>query len=292
MVPMSYDLRFPVTEPHELEQDQAFFTLLENGLELKIRFHDYPELYRRQGLYEQLFYQRLKCASPEKVTGILDEALRNERAEVSELRVLDLGAGNGMVGEHLHKKGVARIIGVDISKDAREACFRDRIGVYDEYYVSDLRYRDSELLGELKKWKLNCLISVAALGFGDIPVRAFSRAFSLIPPGGWLAINIKDSFLLQSDTSGFSRFIKSLLLEDGLEVHHLERYRHRISIDGKPLFYYALVGKKKPTSMAADDLDGFSKKSPKSTLAQVLRLVLPRGLQRGSGFHPSGGGGD
>jgi hypothetical protein len=29
-----------------------------------------------------------------------------------------------------------------------------------------------------------------------------------------------------------------------LEVHHLERYRHRISIDGRPLFYYALVDKK------------------------------------------------
>jgi len=29
-----------------------------------------------------------------------------------------------------------------------------------------------------------------------------------------------------------------------LEVHHLERYKHRISIDGRPLFYYVVVGKK------------------------------------------------
>jgi hypothetical protein len=33
-------------------------------------------------------------------------------------------------------------------------------------------------------------------------------------------------------------------VSDVLEVHHLERYRHRISIDGRPLFYYALVGRK------------------------------------------------
>ena len=56
--------------------------------------------------------------------------------------------------------------------------------------------------------------------------------------------NIKETFLLESDTSGFSRLIKQLLVNDALEVHHLERYRHRISIDGRPLFYYALVGKK------------------------------------------------
>lgn len=36
----------------------------------------------------------------------------------------------------------------------------------------------------------------------------------------------------------------SLLLSDALKVHHLERYRHRISIDGRSLFYYALVGRK------------------------------------------------
>jgi len=35
-----------------------------------------------------------------------------------------------------------------------------------------------------------------------------------------------------------------LLVSDTLEVHHLERYRHRISIDGKPLFYYVMVGRK------------------------------------------------
>jgi len=59
-----------------------------------------------------------------------------------------------------------------------------------------------------------------------------------------VAFNIKDTFLQESDVSGFSRLTKHLLTTDTLEVHHLERYRHRISIEGLPLFYYALVGKK------------------------------------------------
>jgi hypothetical protein len=66
----------------------------------------------------------------------------------------------------------------------------------------------------------------------------------LVSTSGWVAFNIKESFLLESDTSDFSNLIKTLIFSDVLEVHHLERYRHRISIDGRPLFYYAVVGKK------------------------------------------------
>jgi hypothetical protein len=35
-----------------------------------------------------------------------------------------------------------------------------------------------------------------------------------------------------------------MLLDDALELHHLERYVHRISIDGTPLYYCAVVGRK------------------------------------------------
>lgn len=85
---------------------------------------------------------------------------------------------------------------------------------------------------------------MAALGFGDIPVAAFVNAFNLVRNGGWVAFNIKETFLQESDVSDFSRLVKKLLLTDTLEVHHLERYRHRISIDGSPLYYYVLIGKK------------------------------------------------
>jgi hypothetical protein len=34
-------------------------------------------------------------------------------------------------------------------------------------------------------------------------------------------------------------------MSETLEVHHLERYRHRLSIDGAPLFYFVMVGRKR-----------------------------------------------
>ena len=150
-----------------------------------------------------------------------------------------------MFGEQLHAVGVARVIGVDICEEAYIACERDRPGVYDAYYVSDFCDLDSITEKKLAAWQFDCLSCVAALGFGDIPEKAFAHAFNMVASSGWVAFNIKDSFLLESDISGFSRLIKSLSVSGALEVHHLERYRHRISIDGRPLFYYALVGRKK-----------------------------------------------
>lgn len=239
-----HNIKFPVTELHNLEQDESFFYLVENGQDIKIRFHDYADIYNRPGLYEQLFYQRLKCSSPKKVGDILSKVVRENRVEMSELRVLDLGAGNGMFGEQLHAAGIARMVGVDICQEAAVACERDRPGAYDAYYVCDFCNLTDTDREAINAWQVDCLSCVAALGFGDIPAMAFANAFNLVAPGGWVAVNIKETFLLESDNSGFSQLIKALMLSDALEVHHLERYRHRISIDGRPLFYYALVGKK------------------------------------------------
>jgi predicted TPR repeat methyltransferase len=236
-----HNISFPISEPHALDQDEAWFILKEDGREHRIRFHDYDAIYDRPGLYEQLFYERLRCASPRKARDLLDKVLRDNRVEMTELRVLDLGAGNGMVGELLD---AARVIGVDISESARRACERDRPQAYDAYYVTDLARPEPAVLAEMKNWQLDAMSCIAALGFGDIPVGAFANAYNLVRNGGWVVFNIKETFLQESDRSGFSMLVKHLLVSDTLQVHHLERYRHRISIDGRALFYYVLVGRK------------------------------------------------
>jgi predicted TPR repeat methyltransferase len=240
-----HDIRFPSTNTQDLAQDEAYFTVVgQNDVETKLRFHDYDELYKRPGLYEQLFYDRLKCVSPKKVVEILRYAMSGEPWLFNELRVLDLGAGNGMVGEELRKQGVARMVGVDISAAAAKAVERDRPGTYDHYYAMDMSRMTSTQRDELVAWRFNCLISVASLGFGDIPVCVFAEAFNLVDDGGWVAFNIKETFLDNRDTSGFSVFIKNLILSEYLDISHMERYRHRLSIDGRPLYYFGVTCRK------------------------------------------------
>lgn len=165
------------------------------------------------------------------------------REPVSELRVLDLGAGNGMMGEVLKREGIARLVGVDLIPEARDAAYRDRPAVYDDYYVADLTKPDDELLDQLRAWQFDCLTCVAALGFGDIPPRAFFNAMTLVRTDGWLAFNIKQTFLDHTEQTGFSRLVRELIFSKYLDIYHLELYRHRLSMEGRQIFYYTLVGR-------------------------------------------------
>jgi len=243
-MPHRHRIHFPPQNAADLAQDEVFFYIVENGEKTRLRFHDYEAIYTRPGLYEQLFYDRLKCTSPTKVADILRKTVEANGEDATALRVLDLGAGNGMMGEALKHKGVSRLVGVDIISEARDACLRDRPGMYDEYYVADFTDVGSELNDEINEWQIDCLTSVAALGFGDIPQRAFVQALQFVRPGGWAAFNIKHTFLDPSDETGFSTLVRELLFSESIEVHHIERYWHRLSMEGNPLAYFAIVVRK------------------------------------------------
>lgn len=238
-----HQIRFPQSSKYN-EQDEVRFQLVEGDKRIELRFHDYDEIYNRPGLYEQLFYDRLKCNSPKVVGDILKKSIDSIGENFTEMRVLDLGAGNGMMGEVLKSHGVSRLIGADIIPEAKTACLRDRPDVYDDYYISDFMNLSQEEKEDIAGWSFDCLTSVAALGFGDIPLKAFYQGLDFVKTGGWVAFNIKETFLDNSDRTGFSRFIRELIFSEYLELHHLVRYRHRLSMEGTPLYYFALVAQK------------------------------------------------
>jgi hypothetical protein len=238
-------IQFPRTESLDSDQDESYFYLHGTSKKRKIKFHDYDEIYQVPGLYEQVFYDRLKCTSPNKVTSILESAIKQSVDNFTELRVLDLGAGNGMMGEELKKHGISRLIGIDIIPEAYDALIRDRPGIYDAYFVEDFCRLSEETKEEIESWQCDCMVTVAALGFGDIPTKAFINAFNIISNEGWVAFNIKDTFLDLTDKTGFSILIRELIFSKYLDIYHIERYRHRLSIDGQPLYYFAVVARKK-----------------------------------------------
>ncbi len=211
----------------------------------QIRFHDYDELFAVPGLYEKIIYDILRCDSPNVVRKLLEAELASDAdASAEDLRVLDLGAGNGMVGEELADMGADSIVGVDIIDEAAEATERDRPGLYDNYHVVDMTDLSDGQRRELAGYRFNALACVAALGFGDIPVSAFVSAFNLIKPGGWVAFNIKEDFLTNGDPSGFSGLVRAMVDDGTLEVRRRQRYQHRLATDRHPLHYVAIVGVK------------------------------------------------
>jgi SAM-dependent methyltransferase len=239
----TFEVEFPGDEL--LEQDHEWCRVTVGGETRDIRFHDYDEIYSIPGLYEFLFYERLKCCSPEVVCSLLEEELEAENRDPAALRVLDLGAGNGMVGEELAEMGVRSIVGIDLLPEAAAAARRDRPGIYDAYHVCDLTELSDGLREELRARRFNSLVTVAALGFGDIPPLAFAEAFNLVADGGFVAFNIKEHFLDDGDPTGFSRLI-GRVLETGIVEQCAEKvYCHRLATNGDELNYVAIVGIKR-----------------------------------------------
>ena len=208
----------------------------------RIRFHDYGEIYSVPGLYEHLFYERLRCQSPAVVAELLAGAVEEAGEDPAQLDVLDLGAGNGMVGEALREHGFEEITGVDITPEAGEAVARDRPGVYADYHVCDLLDPPRPSCDEAS---FGAMTSVAALGFGDIPPEVFTAAFDRVEDGGWVAFTIKEDFLDGGGRQRLRGLIAGLLRSGAIEERGRRRYRHRLDVAGDPIHYVAIAGVKR-----------------------------------------------
>ena len=122
MLHEGYSVRFPghYTDVFSLDQEYCIITNKNTNQSSTVKFHEYEKIFSIPGLYESICHDCLECYSPEKVCGLLRGALAGSRLDVSDLCVLDLGAGNGMVGEQLCRIGVETVYGIDIRREAKE----------------------------------------------------------------------------------------------------------------------------------------------------------------------------
>lgn len=275
-------IRFPQREQENVTQDCEQCEVIDGEKSTTVRFHDYALTYSIPGLYNQLFGgvdSETQCISPQVMAELLEQHLHlvldsdasvgNDQQHKS-LRVLDFGAGNGMIGEQVrllastyNNGSLAKstsVIGLDILPEAKMAAERDRPGVYDAYivadimeYVQNLRAAEPETAVCLAGF--NVLVSVSALSFGDASAAALKAAFSLVQNGGLILFNLKAGLLddevpTAEDTGtkdanptkdGFSRLIQQAVAERRLEILAKKTYCHRFSVTGEPLYYVAVV---------------------------------------------------
>lgn len=244
---LRFELSFPMTD---VSQDREWCRVkLPHGEVKTLRFHDYAEVFRHPGLYEAIFYEHLECSSPGVIGEELARQLQAANVSPATLRVLDLGAGNGLVSEELQKEyGIEQFLGVDIISEAAQAANRDRPNLYTGYVVADLTEPEGirSLAVAVEDFRPNCLTCVAALGFGDIPARAFINAFNTLPDGGWLAFNLKSEFVRpETDKHGFARLVEQARAGGTMEVLSEREYPHRKDLAGKWLDYVAIIARKR-----------------------------------------------
>ncbi len=148
----------------------------------RLRLHDYPALYAVPGLYEAVVQDALGCRAPAVVAGLLARA-----AGGAALRVIDLGAGNGVSGAALRDAGLEPVVGIDLLPEARAAALRDRPGLYRDYLAIDATMLDPAAIAVLRGHAPQALALVGALGGSHVPRGAVEALRALLEPPALVA---------------------------------------------------------------------------------------------------------
>ena len=240
------DLRIAVPDAHtRYDQHEEWFLVQRDGVWEEMRLHDYDRVFAIPGLYERVVYDIFGCRSPEVVCDLLGEQLRGAGIDPASVRALDLGAGNGYVADQVRRIGLRRIVGVDIEPAARVAAERDRPGMYEDYAIVDLTSPAAKDEPALASEPFDLLTCVAALGFGDIPPRAFATAVSFVRDGGLLAFTINSRFTRAADDeSGFAKLLRGAQEQRVLCPIATRDYVHRVATNGEKIRYTAMIAEK------------------------------------------------
>lgn len=181
---------------------------------------------------------------------------------VGPLNILDVAAGNGIVGAELRKQladkpGIRSLIGTDLLESARSAALRDRPNVYDDYIVADLtRPQESQL-----PTSSDVVVICAALGpgYGDLPLEAVDGAIGLLREGGLLALTVNAGNRRIGSSPRWQNFMASINESGGGHWECLEevvrrKYKHRKNVQGEWIEYMALIFKKVTPQTAGEGM--------------------------------------
>jgi SAM-dependent methyltransferase len=229
-------------DPGRIQSEEALTVTYADGSTERMRLHEYDRVYSVPGLYEEVVQRRLECASPSVVATSIVAAAVEEGEGAGDLRVFDLGAGNGVVAEELAQRGVSTFVGIDDAPVAKEAADRDRPGLYAEYLVGDLADHP-RVPAVVDEHGLNALVAVGALGLGHITAASFDAAWSRFPEGSWLGVTVPED-LVDPGASDFGDYVEAETSAGRLREHSRQRFRHRLLMDGGEVFYVAIVARR------------------------------------------------
>ena len=213
-----------------------------DGVEEIVHLHDYDRIYSISGLYERVVQGLLGCTSPQVVADALVRTLQRCRLDPARIRLLDLGAGTGLVAELVEQHGVTDVIGLDALESARRASQRDRPGLYRDYVVADLTHPSERLIADLTALRPNALAAAGAFGGTHVPADALRATLGLLPSGAPVVFTIDQRWTSSDGPGAFRTPLAELISSGALVVLERSRFQHRVSTSGEPVIYELFAG--------------------------------------------------
>src|SRR6266566_1578280 len=118
MLDVSYSVVIPTRGG--LRKAEEYCVVSHAGTSEVILIHDYDQLFKTPGLYEEVYFTLLHGRGPEVISAALADAMQHRNVSPSNYRVVELGAGNGVGARALQDQGFSDIIGIDRNSTAQE----------------------------------------------------------------------------------------------------------------------------------------------------------------------------
>lgn len=234
----TFRIDFPA-QPAGAAGDELIDVAFADGRAERLRLHEYERLYAVPGLYEAVVQESLDCRAPAVVADLLAAGAERLGWAPGDVRVLDLGAGNGVSGEAQAAAGLQPVAAVDILPAARDAALRDRPGLYGTYLAADLTDLPPEAEAALRAHEPNAIALVGAVGGGHLPPAALREALTLLAPGPALLAYVVDP----DHGSELAEMLAAMAAEGHLEELARERYRHRRTAAGGERHWDAVLAR-------------------------------------------------
>jgi predicted TPR repeat methyltransferase len=222
------------------DQEEVVVRFAADGHEERVRVQDYERVYAVAGLYEAIVHDHLRCQSPDRVAAMLARAARELGRAPRSVRVLDLGAGNGVSGQALAAQGLQPVVAIDTEPAARAATLRDRPGLYEAYLIADVLALTAAQARTIRALAPNALACIGAIGLDHVPPAALPAALGLLADDSLLAYTVSEATSAQ-DGAEITARLSEIAARWRFDELARERYRHRLTVTGHPIWWEAVV---------------------------------------------------
>jgi hypothetical protein len=216
------------------DSEERFTIIYQDGRIVNMRLHDYDKIYEIPGLYEEIVQDILQCNSPRILAQSLADVIK---PNIHTLRVLDLGAGTGVVGQELQNQGIKILVGSDMLLEAKNAVSRDRPNLYLSYIIDDGSSDSLDILSKsIIKYNLNTLACAGAIGDNHITLTHLSEIWSLFPYNSWI--------VLTGSSEDFDKKEPDILLTDldyNTKLIYTSTFCHRLRMDGNSIDGHSVI---------------------------------------------------
>ena len=240
--PPAFRILADAADERRPDQEEVVVRFADDGRRERFRVQDYARVYGVPGLYEAMVGVTLRCRSPDQVASMLARAARGLGWAPRSVSVVDLGAGNGVSGEALAAHGLAPVAAIDTEPAARAAAIRDRPGLYETYLIADVLALTVTEQHTLRALTPNALACVGAIGLHHVPPAALPAALELLADDSLLAYTLAAANIAL-DGAEISARLSAIENQWLIEVLARQRYRHRLTVTGHPIWWEAVVAR-------------------------------------------------